>query len=162
MHTKMKTAGRNLVASDFGYVTLHQAVDDISQVNGLPVTCTSSSLPPSRSRGGDVTPPVFTSDELEEYTICDSRYKLETLDDHNKLCLLRGILQELIPPGSPVLGSPLPAVVKISDFLRALFQFCFFNLKDGIVNIVIRSLERDGFDSDNDEVSTCPTQVNQP
>ena len=63
--------------------------------------------------------------------MCGDLYKLKCVNDHNKLCLLRGIIEELIPPGHPVLGSTLSEVVKTSDFLRALFYFCFCFLSEG-------------------------------
>ena len=109
-------------ASDLDTALLQDVVDVIESVNDLSVSYLHSKTTPSRKRGGSGVPHRFLPDEPQEYTVCDTVYSL-TKDLHNKLCLLRGLIRELLP-SSDFLGSHLPEVVGYQCFLFYALLHC--------------------------------------
>ena len=114
----------------------------------------------SKSRGKPVFVEFFP-DRPQTRSICGTEFML-TCSHHNKLCLLRGILRELIPAGGSALGNPLSSTVRLALFLCfALFLLvALFFVQDGLVGRVLRSLESttttSGSDEDEDvEVSSA-------
>ena len=139
---KHKPSGRKLVASDFKYARHHHVVDDIDKVNGMPVTyCNNRPCDAKRKMMHIFLPSSIKEQGRWGHTTTGWASRVHSLwrSIQTKLCRAS---QQVLPPkrhtrrgkvvptGQPVLGSPLPAVVKTSDFLRALFDFCFCFLWD--------------------------------
>ena len=104
----------NRVASDLKHVLLQDLVEMLDTINGLTVTYQPPPVEPSRRRGGGQPPLSFYPDKPQDYIVCNTRYRLST-ELHNRLCLLRGVLKELLPFEEDFLGSSsLPSVVKES------------------------------------------------
>ena len=152
--------GAKLYASDLCNVLLSELVDEIETVCGLSVEYQPFVPARSKSRGR----PAFVElspDRPQMRSVCGTEFILTT-SHHNKLCLLRGILRELIPSGGSALGSPLSSTVRLALFLCfVLFLLvALFSVQDGLVSRVLRSLESTtttcGSDEDEDvEVSSA-------
>ena len=134
------------VASDFSNSTFREVVDNIETIGCLSLEYVTRKPSPSKRRGR----PLFIPDEPKNYSVCGTMYSL-TKELHNRLCLLRGVLVELLP-NEDVLGSPLQEVVRASDIFGPLKHLSQC-LKEGIANRVLRSLEP-GDPSSDYEVST--------
>ena len=87
---------------------------DIDQIDSCSVVYCPFILERSKSRSGQV-PIMFVPDEPQKRCVCDWSYML-TPEQHNKLCLLRGLFKELFP-NSAILGRPLCSVVRLALFL---------------------------------------------
>ena len=95
-------------------------MDSIGSINNRPVNSIHCKPAPTRNRGGGKVA-LFLPDELQDFTVCDVAYSLTT-EQHNRLCLLRGVVRELVPSEN-FLGSSLPEVVRYHCFLfYALFH----------------------------------------
>jgi hypothetical protein len=140
LKTYKKGGGENCVASDFRSTLLSGLVEKIERIDGLPVVHVPKKSPPSKSRGVEVKHKRkgrFRPDDLQPYSVCDAEYVLST-NQHNMLCLLRGILKEWLPDGSYLGKHPLPEI-------------------DDIVDRVLRSLETpSSCGSDSDEGDEAP------
>ena len=115
-------------ASDLDTALLQDVVDIIESVNDLPVSSLRSKPAPSRKCRGVGLPQHFLPDEPQEYTVCDTVYSLSQ-DLHNRLCLLRRLIRELLPVNG-FLGSQLPEVVRVSMFsvsCSVQFDPCFLH-----------------------------------
>ena len=133
-------------------------MEEIERIDGLPVVHVPKKSPPSKSRGVEEVKHKrkgrFRPDDLQPYSVCDAEYVLST-NQHNMLCLLRGILKEWLPDGSYLGKHPLPEIVRVLVLDDPVFIFILdFFAKDDIVDRVLRSLETpSSCGSDSDEVS---------
>ena len=95
-------------------------MENIETIGCLSLEYVTRKPSPSK-RHGTSSQPLLIPDEPKNYCVCGTMYSL-TKELHNQLCLLRGVLVELLP-NEYVLGSPLPEVVRASDFLVHLSTF---------------------------------------
>ena len=124
-------------------------MENIESIGCLSLEYVTRKSSPSK-RHGTSSQPLFIPDEPKNYCVCGTMYSL-TKELHNQLCLLRGVLVELLP-NEYVLGSPPAGSSKSIRFFGPLKHLSQC-LKEGIANRVLRSLEpRDP--SSDDEVST--------
>ena len=153
-----KTQKGKLVASDLHNTLLRDVVVYIKTVEGLPVVYHPFLPQPSRNCGGRTATQLYP-DKPQTHTICGTLFRL-CRQHHYKLCLLRGLLKELLPDSS-ILGTTLYPIVRVS--LVLCFAHCLlvvlFSVQEGLANRVIRSLEKPSCTSyddtdDTDEVSS--------
>ena len=142
-----------LVASDLQNTLLQDMCAAIETVEGLPVIYHGPQCVPSRSRGRPEEVELYP-DKPRQLSVCGEGFMLNP-SHHNKLCLLRGLLRELIPEGT-TLGKPLCSTVRLALVLCfVLFVLvALFSAQDGLANRVLRSLEETTSDSDNEVSST--------
>ena len=103
---------------------LQDIVAIVAKVNSLQLHYIHPRLESSRSQGGGRVSLFFLPERPQQYTVCNTVYCL-TNDLHNRLCLLRGVLLELLPK-TEFLGNCLSEVVRASMF----FVLCSFPLWD--------------------------------
>ena len=114
---KHTTGGRqNCVASDFKQILVSGLVDEIEKIDELPVIYIPKKASPSKSRGGGEVEQRrkqrFLPDKLQPYSVCGTAYDLSR-KEHNRLCLLRGILKEWLPAEAYLGKPPLPGFVRV-------------------------------------------------
>ena len=122
-------------------VLLQELVEMIETLNRLPMQYQHPALVGSRSRGRCKVQSSFIPDEPLEYIRCNTQCSL-SMDLHNKLCLLRGVLKELLPTEEFLGNSRLPGVVRVSMSCFCSFPLwgCF-SLKDLVAHRGLRSPE---------------------